>query len=206
MKLVVVGGHSRDIGKTSVTAGIIAGSRELGWTALKITQYGHDICSSAGAECDCTVEDPDCSYAIRAEKDASGRTDTARFLQAGAREAYWLRTRTGQLAGAIPALRRLMRDREFVIVESNSVLEFLQPDLYLPVLKFDVGDFKASSQRYFDRADAYVVVGGATAPPQWSGVETRGIAKRPVFPVEPPSYSSAALVAFIRAELQLASV
>ncbi|MCP5113931.1 MAG: hypothetical protein GY953_24115, partial [bacterium] len=78
-------------------------------------------------------------------------------------------------------------------------------DLYLPVLKFDVGDFKASSQRYFDRADAYVVVGGATARAQWSGVETQAIAERPVFSVEPPSYSSSAIISFIREKLQLAS-
>ena len=32
--LVVVGGHSRNVGKTSVAAGLIAATRELGWTAL----------------------------------------------------------------------------------------------------------------------------------------------------------------------------
>ena len=34
--LVVVGGHSRNIGKTSVTAGLIRKLRDRRWTALKI--------------------------------------------------------------------------------------------------------------------------------------------------------------------------
>jgi len=40
MAIVVVGGHSRSVGKTSVVAGLIAALREFNWTALKITQFG----------------------------------------------------------------------------------------------------------------------------------------------------------------------
>ena len=43
--LVVVGGHSRDIGKTSVIAGLIRRTRARKWTALKITQYGNAVCA-----------------------------------------------------------------------------------------------------------------------------------------------------------------
>ena len=44
--LVVVGGHSRNIGKTSVVAGLIRRLKHLNWTALKITQYGNGVCAS----------------------------------------------------------------------------------------------------------------------------------------------------------------
>ena len=47
LMLVVVGGHSRNIGKTSVAAGLIRHLRDRQWTALKITQYGHGVCSHA---------------------------------------------------------------------------------------------------------------------------------------------------------------
>jgi len=40
MKAVVVGGHTRNIGKTSVMAGLIRELQSLAWTAVKITQYG----------------------------------------------------------------------------------------------------------------------------------------------------------------------
>ena len=97
MKLVVVGGHSRSVGKTSLAAGIIAANPELHWTALKITQYGHGICSAHGHDCTCVIEDPDCPYAISRELDSKSGSDTARFLSAGAEEVYWARTRVGQL-------------------------------------------------------------------------------------------------------------
>ena len=41
MSLVVIGGHSRSVGKTSVVAGIIAALPDFHWIAVKITQYGH---------------------------------------------------------------------------------------------------------------------------------------------------------------------
>ncbi len=82
MAIVVVGGHSRSVGKTSVVAGLIAALREYDWTAVKITQYGHGVCSANGAPCDCATADH--SWAISEEKDRSGESDTSRFLVAGA--------------------------------------------------------------------------------------------------------------------------
>ena len=58
MALVVIGGHSRNVGKTSVVAGIIAALREYQWTAMKITQYGHGICSKNGKQCHCASRRP----------------------------------------------------------------------------------------------------------------------------------------------------
>src|ERR1041384_4235832 len=91
MALVVVGGHSRSVGKTSVVAGLIAALPEMRWTALKITQYGHGICSADGAACDCATDDH--SWAITEEHDRSGESDSSRFLVAGADKSFWVRTR-----------------------------------------------------------------------------------------------------------------
>ncbi len=48
MAIVVVGGHSRNVGKTSVVAGLIAALPEFQFAAMKITQYGHGICAADG--------------------------------------------------------------------------------------------------------------------------------------------------------------
>lgn len=198
--LVVVGGHSRNIGKTSVAAGLIAATRELGWTALKITQFGHRMCSSTGEECHCAVEDPAHPYAITRETGEKPGTDTARFLEAGASEAYWVRARTGALAEAVPELRRLLAGRPFVLLESNSILEFFRPDLYLSVLRFDVDDFKPSSRYYLDRADAAVVVKSARTEPRWE-YRKGAIGSAPSFQVDPETYRSAALEEYFRGRL-----
>ena len=104
MALVVIGGHSRSVGKTSVVAGLISALREFDWTAVKITQYGHGICSANGEACDCATGDH--SWAISEERDRSGESDTSRFLVAGAAHALWVRTEQGRLAEAMPALRK----------------------------------------------------------------------------------------------------
>jgi hypothetical protein len=166
MKCIVVGGQSRDVGKTSVVAAIIAALPHLAWTAVKITQHGHGICSRSGEPCGCAVTAPDCPYAIDEEYDRSGRTDTSRFLRAGARRALWVRTPIRQLGTAMPALRAAIEGAEHVIMESNSVLEFLRPDVYLTVLDPSVEDFKVSARRFVEQADAALVMGsrGSVGP------------------------------------------
>ena len=106
MAIVVIGGHSRSVGKTSVVAGLIAALPELRWTAFKITQYGHGICSAAGTPCDCACADH--SWAISEEQDRSGESDTSRFLVSGATRAWWVRTEQGRLADAMPKVRQLV--------------------------------------------------------------------------------------------------
>src|SRR5205814_10702413 len=110
VSLIVVGGHSRNIGKTSVAAGLIAALPQYNWTAMKITQHGHGICSAIGEPCDCAVE-YDHPFAI-SEETAPGQTDSARFLTAGARRSYWLRTAVGQLGNAVAEIRRIVESSE----------------------------------------------------------------------------------------------
>src|SRR5690349_10637951 len=152
MAIVVIGGHSRSVGKTSVVAGLIAALPEFNWTALKITQYGHGICSANGQPCHCATDDH--TRAITEEQDRSGESDTSRFLVAGAQHAIWVRTRQGMLAEAMPSIERKIAGAENVIMESNSIMRFLRPDLYLTVLDSATADFKDSAREFLDRADA----------------------------------------------------
>src|SRR5215468_12189011 len=132
MSLVVIGGHSRNVGKTSVVAGLIAALPDYDWTAVKITQYGHGVCSANGEPCDCATGDH--SWAISEERDRSGESDTSRFLLAGASRVFWVRTEQGRLAEAVPDVRSILAGSTNAILESNSIVRFLRPDLYLTVL------------------------------------------------------------------------
>ncbi|MGO9124776.1 MAG: hypothetical protein ACLP6G_07785 [Terriglobales bacterium] len=198
MAIVVVGGHSRSVGKTSIVAGLIAALPEYGWTAFKITQYGHGICSQIGESCHCATDDH--SWAISEEKDRSGDSDTSRFLAAGAAHAWWVRTEQGRLAEAVPTIRRKLAEPENVILESNSILKFVKPDLYLTVLDPATADFKRSAQEFLDRADA-VILHETKSEHAWSGVSLKPVAGRPVFPMTPPQYVTAELVEFVRDSL-----
>jgi hypothetical protein len=197
MSIIVIGGHSRSVGKTSVVAGLIAALPEFDWTAVKITQYGHGICSANGEACDCATVDR--CWAILEEQDRSGESDTSRFLVAGARRSLWVRTEQGRLAEAMPALRGKLAGARNVILESNSVLKFLQPDLYLTVLDPATADFKTSARDFLDRASA-VIFHGANGT-AWPGVSLEQVSERPVFQITPPPYVTPEIVEFVRAKL-----
>src|SRR3984885_14226833 len=200
MAIIVIGGHSRSVGKTSVVAGLISALPEYDWTAVKITQYGHGVCSANGARCDCATDDH--SWAISEEKDRSGESDTSRFLVAGAARALWVRTEQGRLAEAMPAVRQRLERARHVIVESNSVLKFLRPDLYLTVLDPGTEDFKTSAQEFLDRADAVILHGSArAAEATWRKVSLKPVAGQPIFRITPPPYVTPAIIEFVRSSL-----
>lgn len=198
MSIIVVGGHSRGVGKTSVVAGLISALPEARWTAAKITQYGHGVCSANGEACDCATGDH--SWAISEERDRSGESDTSRFLLAGAERVYWVRTEQGRLAEAMPTLRRRLESARNVILESNSVVKFLHPDLYLTVLDTATADFKNSAREFLDRADA-VILHQSTSDVAWESVSLKPTAGRPVFRISPPDYVTPEIVAYVRAKL-----
>lgn len=218
MRIVVIGGHTRNIGKTSAMCALIREFASFGWTAVKTTLYGHGVCSHDGQPCGCApTEHP---FALTEETNAQGRADTCRYLAAGARQSLWLRARQGQLASALPLLDRRLRGAVWVIIESNSILEFIEPLLYLVVLDGSRRDFKPSAQRWLARAHAFISVNtrfpagtvgqnqeGATwrpiDAPIWRDHDRHleGFGPRPSFSVQAPDYWSPALAAFVRSKL-----
>jgi molybdopterin-guanine dinucleotide biosynthesis protein len=191
MALIVVGGQSRNLGKTSLVAGLISALPEYGWTAVKITQFGHGICSVNGKSCHCAVDEH--RWAITEERDRSGKTDTSRFLAAGAAQSLWVRTKQGRLEEAMPKLREKLGAARSVIVESNSIMGFLRPDLYLTVLDPGKPDFKASALKFLELADAVVAHAGAG---------TGDFGGRPLFRITPPEYVTQQIVEWVKGRLE----
>lgn len=202
MAVVIIGGHSRSVGKTSVVAGLIGALSEFQWMALKITQYGHGVCSQNGEPCHCATDDH--SWAISEEKDRSGDSDTSRFLAAGAECAWWVRTEQGRLAEAMPAVRQKLAMAQNAILESNSVLKFVRPDLYLTVLDPKTADFKKSAQEFLDLADAVILHDSANENDKaaWKAISLKPVAGRPVFRIRPPQYVTDEIIEFVRRSLR----
>ena len=200
MSLIVIGGHSRNVGKTSVVAGLIAALPEYNWTAMKITQYGRGVCSMDGEPCHCATDDH--SWAISEELDGSGESDTSRFLAAGAARVWWVRTEQGRLAEAMPTVRGKLAESKHAIVESNSILKFLRPDLYLTVLDPATADFKRSAREFLDRADAVILHQSETTEVAWREISLKPVARRPMFRISPPPYVTSQIVEFVREGLK----
>jgi hypothetical protein len=201
MKVIVVGGHTRNIGKTSLAAALIREFRFLNWTAVKITQYGHGVCSHDGKACQCAPTRH--AFALTEEEDPTGRADTCRLLAAGARRSLWLRVRQGQLGGAFSTLERSLIGDPYVLIESNSVIALLHPLLYLVVLDGTKQDFKASTRTFLHAADALIPVGAPVRLDVWLGLECQGLRQKPQFPVTTADYLSPGLCRFVGAKLGL---
>ena len=204
-RLIVVGGHTRSIGKTQLVCDVIRAFPRTEWIAGKITQYGHGVCARNGENCDCAPTEH--VYALDWETRADTGTDSARFLEAGAKRSFWLRTKQGYLAEGLPLLRAALQEIETeermltvpqglkpveagnlmsdlkvrhpkgqetemarvraLILESNSLMQFVKPSLYFAVIDPLKEDFKESAQMALDRAQALVLRGniGADGPP-----------------------------------------
>ena len=119
-------------------------------------------------------------------------SDSGRFLEAGARRSFWVRTPAGGLLEAMPKVRRILESSENVIVESNSLLRFVKPDFYAMVLDGAVADFKPTSLRALDRAHALVLT--SNAPLLWPDVPQSLLREKPRFLALAPQYESAALI------------
>jgi hypothetical protein len=206
--LVVVGGHSRNIGKTSVVAGLIRKLKRCKWTAVKITQYGNGVCTEHSQACGCepsgsdgpATGEPGEPFALSEEYEPNA-TDTGRFLAAGAERSFWLRVPAGELPRAGETVRKILAQGENTIIESNSVVEMVQPDVFLMLLDFSCRDFKASSLRFMDRADAFVVIDRGISGPVWEAVSSGTWDRKPQFLVKPPDYVTAAVTGFVRSKL-----
>lgn len=187
-RIVVVGGQASRIGKTSLVTALIRAFPEARWTAVKISLHEHGIDAGIALS----------TQAIEEEQDRSGETDTSRFLVAGAVRAFWVRCLPARLGETFSALQQVLEDDRHVIIESNSILQFLQPDLYLLLLDAAQVDFKESARAHLSRADALVLVEASSPMPAGQGSSWTSLPERPVFRVRPENFCPPALMEFVR--------
>jgi molybdopterin-guanine dinucleotide biosynthesis protein len=186
MPVITVSGHSRKVGKTSIAEGLIASLPEYGWTALKVSSHRHSGDSS---------ED----YTVIEETSLSGGNDTSRFLKAGARRAFWIQA--GRIEAAIPAARAMVKDTSYVMIEGNSVLDFIAADFSILVLNGGVAEFKESARSILPRADALVLIRENAEPLEWENLLESVAKNTPRFEINNPKLFPPALADLLRSRL-----
>lgn len=214
-RVIVVGGHTRSIGKTQLVCDLIAALPDANWVAGKITQYGHGVCARDGKQCDCAPDEHICAISWEARGDTG--TDSARFLAAGARRSFWLRTKQGFLPEGLPLLRAALCEAAptaengglgNLILESNTLLQFLTPSLYLMVVDPAKSDFKHSARLQIERASVVVwrraptEIAPGDEPGDWSGVPLELLRRKPQFWQREGEALPGGLVQAVRAVLE----
>lgn len=138
MKIISVTGSHSGVGKTSLASLII---REIeGLSAIKVTKT--DLFTSI------TTDDEIISE--------SGK-DSAVFKESGARNVVWVKSTQRDLKECLNQALSMVSDSRGVVIEGNSPIEYIEPDLIIFVMKEDLSGLKASGSRALERADLVVI-------------------------------------------------
>ena len=189
MTTLVVGGHSRKVGKTSIAAGLIKAFPAYPWTAAKISSHWH-VDSAAEEIC-----------VIHEESNRAGESDSSRYLAAGATRSFWIRVKEDRIDDAVLQFLPILKSSPFVIIESNCILQYVQPDLYIMVLRNGIEDFKNSARETIGRANALVLVGRSSLSPAWQNFVQEKIAGIPLFTTPDPAILPPGMIALVRSKL-----
>jgi len=138
--IIGVGGAHSGSGKTAYASLLLR--RLRGWGAIKYTKTG--LYASL-------VDDQD----ILA---AEGK-DTKIMLDSGAERVLWVQAPPSELAEVLPLAVEKLSDLRGIIVEGNSAIEFLKPDIILFIFGKDSRILKGSAEGILEKADALVFEG-----------------------------------------------
>lgn len=136
MRIITVSGAHSGVGKTKVAEMLLKKLR--GWSAIKVTvSHRGNVCPrhrDCGA-CDQLGSD----FAIVSDRkiiEQKGK-DTQRFKQAGAKETLWLKAHPQGLKQGLKKTLSMLKKARGIIIEGNSILKYLKPDLAIFVIRRD---------------------------------------------------------------------
>jgi hypothetical protein len=184
--ILVVGGSTKDIGKTALVCAIISELRDFDWTAVKIT--AHDYIADV-------VDQTSAHPAIREETTAGQQTDTSRYLAAGARRALLVTRSRAEVP--VEEIRRAFGADRNVIYESNRIVDVIKPDVCLALAAGPPAEWKPSFVRSLQKADALV----SLEPVELESARQR--AETPRFELQSPDRLSLEMVDWLRSRLGL---
>jgi LAO/AO transport system kinase len=141
--IIGVGGAHSDSGKTTYAALLL--ERLKGWGAIKFTKTG--LYSSV-------IDDEE----VLSEE---GK-DTRRMLDAGAERVLWVKAPRSELGEVLSLAVERLSCLRGIVVEGNSAIEFLRPDIIIFIFGDDPGRIKESAKGILRDAD--VVISGEGNP------------------------------------------
>lgn len=156
MRIITVSGSKSGVGKTRVVEVLLRALK--GWSALKITVAHREGECPVRKGCH-TCDELDSGFSIVSNKriiEVKGK-DTARFKLAGARKVLWLKSKPEALKAGLKKAVSLFKKAKGLIIESNSALKYIKPDLALFV-KNKNSLLKPSAREIINKIDLTVTL------------------------------------------------
>lgn len=139
MEIIVVAGQAHSVGKTTLASMII---RNLNG------RVGAIKCSIHASEDEPVIT-------AKPEIIRQERTDTDILAASGAEQVVYLVSDAAHLKDSFEQAQSLIGEKDFLIIEGNSVLDYLTPDLII-YIKRDGVEVKPSAEKAGARADLVV--------------------------------------------------
>lgn len=156
MRIITVSGAHSGVGKTAVAEILL--QKLKNWSALKITLTHREGACPVHKDCK-ACDELHSDFSIISKKDiieAKGK-DTQRLKSAGAKEVLWLKAKPEALGRGIKKAISLFKKTKGLVIESNSALKYLKPDLSIFVRNKD-SVLKPSAKEILERIDLTITV------------------------------------------------
>lgn len=139
MEIIVVAGQAHSVGKTTLASMIIS-----------------NLGGSVGA-IKCSIHANDDERMVTAKPDIirQERTDTDILAASGAEQVVYLVSDAAHLKDSLGQAKSLIGEKDYLVIEGNSVLDYLTPDLTV-YIKRDGVEVKPSAEKASARADLIV--------------------------------------------------
>jgi hypothetical protein len=155
--LLLIGGASRNVGKTTLIARIIGHfSKNNSIIGLKIKTISDSDTYFHGKDAKKYFE----KYLLEEGNQAEVNDDTGKMILSGAKRSFLLRTKSEYLAEAFQFFLSQIDESELIVCESNSLRKYVVPDLFLLIKNDNEGSMKPSAKELSNLADRFILSDG----------------------------------------------
>jgi molybdopterin-guanine dinucleotide biosynthesis protein len=149
--VVAISGFSSNVGKTTLMCELL--HRLPGWEAIKLTRGHYRSCGRDPHACCVSdlIRDEPVIHSGREANYQMGK-DTARFWDAGATNVHWVIVKDDQVENGITQALSYVKSIG-VLVEGNSFLDYIKPDIAVMCARSDGGNVKQSARKALKKSD-----------------------------------------------------
>ncbi len=148
--LLLIGGSGQNVGKTTLTIDILKQySKNNRIIAIKTSCHFHGI-----LETDIVIANNN-EYTIVRETVTNTGKDSARMLEAGAEEVYFIQAKDEHIGKAFSFLTNIIETNSLIICETASLRNYLIPEVFLALLN-DKNDILDKSKAILHKADLVI--------------------------------------------------
>jgi len=143
-KILLIGGATRNVGKTTFTCSIIKNmSKQHNIIGLKIKTIYEDDNFFHGKDRNPLKG----NYIIIEEHDKTGNEDSMKMLKAGAKKVFRIKAKNNYLKDAFNEFLKQISNNNFIICESNSLRSVVEPTIFLMIKHKNKNDIKPSAKK-----------------------------------------------------------